>query len=851
MSETNEGPQGEANDPPGQEPVPGPGTTGGAGDAEQQAPAGNASADEPKPDERAGAGGQANDVGDIHADRVNFNNAEHITQVFGEQATLLTFTCGGATWAVYEREEHESALLYGGSDAEAESLLTHLVERRVLVLAAEEGAHATTAATYLGYQLRQRRICTGETLAVNRLDRHMRVDVHQLTHKDDAFTDRVLIFRNAFGRGNRELARLFERTDRAGWGQLADRLRERNAFLVFTTTEADLATVCDPPALAGLHCELEPPPRERLAAALERRLESFTARSDVTPEAVDTLRSHAEPLLARFRFMAQLAAFLEFFVLHQPALEVSAALVRFSDTGEWLRHDGDGDLEGWSFGFTLALAQCAPDANGVAWVDFDRLHRQVRQWLLREMRPLAAVPVRGGGREGAEARLELSDEALHQRCQAEVEKDPVSLADMIRFRNGASPQGLWRLLLQRHRRVLTAILPRLRELAERSDDEAEARSLRALAAEILGRIGEMDPRRIVEPLIERWVESGDRRQQAVLGPLFQGVMGSGSECYRAACLRYLQKLQDTASPDDDDAPAEEERETEPAAPPASHDGARSHEAVRPLRARQGEKLVAVMAAYTSVGDHDLELAMRQLGRIARTHLVPMIEDTQRLQRLLSAVERSFEERQSVSEAVILLSYHERLSDLVSRIYAQQGGTLIALQFALASLCMNAGPAQVFREMRRWITDGGWKMGVLAALILLHDHGLAATLARSRGGGGASRARNPVVLSIARGEDELVQTVRFMGDLVESVSRSWSVDSELKKYCVESLLEHLTTWARDSVHDATHRAAMLRLFEALAKVHGGILHDPIVRLLGRGEFTRDTPELRTFAADLHL
>ncbi|HEU4880698.1 MAG TPA: hypothetical protein VFT45_00595, partial [Longimicrobium sp.] len=112
-----------------------------------------------------------------------------------------------------------------GSDWEIETLVTHLEERRVLLLSAERGAGKVSAALYLGAQMRQARRCSKLTLVSDSLDRQVRIDVRHLAERDKGLAGRLIIFRKPFGRADPELARLFEKTDRSEWEQLTARLR--------------------------------------------------------------------------------------------------------------------------------------------------------------------------------------------------------------------------------------------------------------------------------------------------------------------------------------------------------------------------------------------------------------------------------------------------------------------------------------------------------------------------------------------------------------------------------------------------------------------------------------------------
>jgi hypothetical protein len=738
------------------------------------------------------------------------------------KAVVRRFSCGDGLDVLEDGAQQDTGRFHA-VDGEMETLVTHLTERRVLLLSAERGAGKVSAAICLGRQMRQTQMCSKLTLVSDSLDRQVRIDVRHLAERDKGLAGRLIIFRKPFGRADPELARLFEKTDRPEWEQLIARLRQQNAFLVFTADPKDAKALRDRAAVQELLRELVPHPRTLLEGGLDDKLQALES-GGAAREPLDALRAGREPLLASFHFSSSLAEFVDFYVDHyRPDLGLDDAIARFHDSSEWLLQELERDFEFWSFGFTLALAQCVRDAQGIAWLDFDRLHRRVRQWLRRDLNQRSAAATDADETDDAEIHPALSEAPLLRRCRAEIVKDSSTLGDVIQFRDGAPPQRLWTVILERHRRALTTILPGLRDLAENGADDL--RSLRILAAQILGRIGEVDPHRIILPLLDRWVRSEKGRHHGVVGPLFEGVIGSGSERYRTLCLRHLRQLRRGAASGDKAAVA---------------------------------GMHAAIAAYSWIGDYDLGLAMRELGEIAREHLSPMIGDMQQVGRLLAELEAEFRKQAGSGEDLDdLLFCHSLLRDLMGLLYKKKGPALLGVQGTLASLCLTTGPIPIFRELKKWIEVGGWKTGVLVALMFLHENGIANVLKASKvevgtAGDGPPTVCNPLVTWVAAGPNEVRQTAGFLGELYQSVTIPHGVDARLQRYCRESLQGHLLDWVRDALPVPEYAASMRSLFEVLALTHEGILRDPLNQLLGRREFTDPgEPRLRAFAASIRL
>jgi hypothetical protein len=748
----------------------------------------------PPPVEGEGAPRQVNDIGEIEAETVNFATIENqIVHLYRSRTALRDFTCADAQ-PVSKSWEEASAWTFD-ADEGIDALVRHLEEHRVLLLDAARGAGRVMASICLGRRLRERGGCGRPTLLVQSLDRQVRVDLRQVVSRDRELGNRMVIFRDTLTR--------VEKTDHSGWQQFREQLRERNAYVVFITESGEASRDGLAPT-DGFVRELPRHSRERLEAELERRLDALKARGEQGVELAAALHHRRGWLLESFPYAAQLAEFVSLYAeLNLPGLDLEEAWRRLRDTGGRLLRDAEGDLDGWSAVLALALSQCLRDAGGVRWVDFDRLHRHVRECLRADLE-LRGPPAADEGGGAPVPAAEFSDEPLLAAAHAEDYVDPATLACMVRFRGGVPPEEVWQALLRRHRRALGTLLPELRRLAEEDDD------LGVLAAQVIGRIGELDPGRIVFPLVSRWMAAAGDRPAGSAGALFEGVLGSGSKPYQVLCLDYLRDLRrDTSG---------------------------------------GARLPAIIAAYSWIGDYEPSHAMRELGAIAREHLAPAVEDIQRIGRLLARVAQKRDEQRSAVDRAVLQSCHSVLRDLVSRVYAQNARTYVTMQLTLSSLCATRGLLPVLSELRRWVAEGGWKMGVLVAMMFLNENGIADRL-KEPGAEAGSGGCNALVAWMGEGEDEVRLAARFLEDLFESLGTQFLVSTQLQRHCEASLREHLAAWMRDALPVPGHAAAVRSLLETMARAPA--LREPLLDMLEAPEFAADNPRMRAFVSTIHL
>lgn len=763
------------------------------------------------------------------------NDYREVNYYFAEKHGLsgaaVSYFTFNDIWRVSSGKQEEVAGLFVADLAEVEHLRRVLVEQRILILSGEPSLGKTTTAIHLANVVSERDGVEGsgaeppETYLIPTLDRHVKIDLHEICECGDEPGNRFVVFKDAFARRNHDLVGFFAQLTQFSLGEFADKLRKDNSYLIFTATPSE-ATQLRTGLVDGDLChELKHLSDELLLEGLRRKLAHTARNPRVAPERLKHLQDPAQQksMTARLRTMPRLVRFVEYYVRDSVAdleADLDEAIRRFEDITYWFQRDLPADFESWCFTMALGLAHCLCETQGVSWVEFEHLRRSVRQCLKRDPE---LFPPRSGlnepqSGEFSEKMQALIDDTFLEKSRAEMLKDPNSLADLIRFGDDSYPHKLWDILLKHHRRVLTTLLPRLLEMAEDHSGKYDPRQ-RALSARIIGRIGEIDPDRVTLTVMDRWISSDDVRHRATIGALYQGILASKDERYRAYFLEILKSL---TAPDKAGAGREEEK----------------------------NMLLTSIAVYAQIGAYDLSLAMKGLESIASEKLVPVMRDVQRIGRLMERTENEFAQQLSAEEAIGILIYQEMLSDLAERLYAQQGSTFVGILYALSSLSLTTDPVGVFRELRRWMEASNQETGALVALMFLMKDGLATTLESRQvevsDGESASAERktcNPIVVALTSGQESVVEAARFLVTIFESFSARFLFPKEFVRFLRESFQLHLRTWVEEALPVESCRKALESLFTELMRIHRGVLFEPIYQLLNNPDFTKKDTDLK--------
>lgn len=594
-----------------------------------------------------------------------------------------------------------------------EGVLAHLQKHHILLLTGDPGCGTLTTAIYLGTRLAER------TLVAGPLGPRVEIDLREI-----GLARQTMIFADGFR--NHDLLGFFSRNDTGEWEQLTKELRENEAYLIFTA---------EPDAVTRFHAVRYDVPRltpAQVGDGLDLRMQWLERQGLLTPEHIGQLTENRVRLLDNLKTLPRVARFLDQFA--DGDADLDAALQRFHDIPFWFSKHLAADLDAWCFALTLALAHVVRNGSGVGWYEFERIRRAVAEQI----------------QSGAKTSPSLSDESLLRRARAEVSREPSRLGDAVRFIDRSYAPAIWQTLATNHRRVLTALIPALRTIAE-DERGPGSYAVRSLAAQMLGRIGELDPFSISIPLIQHWAGA----QRPLVGRLLQGMRTSSNRAYQQAAIGVIDSL--TADSGDD---------------AKTHDG-----------------LLTAISAYSLLGEQDLESAMERLGAIAAQKLAPVMANLHEIEQLMEQVDKHLCGAESPQAAEGLLQERFQLGDIAERLSAQQAALLRPVEQAVVYLCLTADPVEVLHEMRKWIAQGA-RTAAMVVLLFLHE-GIADDLegaaARVQSLSGGERI-HPIAHSLRNSAGAAKKFRAFLDDLRTAIDQSTPLSPGLRQELRERLAE---------------------------------------------------------------
>jgi hypothetical protein len=666
--------------------------------------------------------------------------------------------------------------------------LSILKQRRIAMIAGPSDYGKGTLALVIAHHLRKTDSSLSHaTQIVESLDSQIKLNLRHLSKEPNQIANRVVIFRDAFFAGNRDVKEFFAQLNVNAVRSIGAQLEANNAYLLFTTDVDKIPRECS--LAPDMIISVPPLTGPQLMKGLERRLERFAKTHESTnKEFSEKLRVLDRDLIVTLgRTMTRISQFVEWYLVDvmRGVLSVEQAFERLDTLAVWFQNDLAKDSATWSFACTLVLLQPLETGFGVPWHEFHEFHEVIRghvlNWVDAKYPDNHVTLVTG---------RPISDQDLLDRSRAQITRDPSLRMDMIAFRDRNTAAKLWDSLLTSNRALMCSLVPVLENIAI----DGPSPSLRGRAAQMLGRIGEIDPWRITRRLVLKWAKSKDFSQRALAGFLFQGIGASHDRPYRETGAELLQTLSDDQ-----------------------------------------RTLWTAIAAYKQIGTSDLPLAMNALRELAEKHMAKRFESANENERsLLARLDRHLGSIQ-LSQIGFIVMFLKALSVFFQEAFDDDPADALAMQYALVSLCITNGPISFFRELRKWM-GGRPGLKALVATMFLQEKGIASEIARHQefvdtvdvGGRTKREACNPIAVAISSSNSAL----RIVAGMMEDVFAGYYLffPSQTTLYLNQMFFHHIKELAKSALSVPACSAGVEDLFVRLLESMNLTLHEQMTFVL---------------------
>ena len=787
----------------------------------QDAPPSAAPPDNTAPSEQREAEGEsggnsvnAQFTGGTHADKII--NANTVYDVFvSESSEDFTFRAFSADYCapVSEAAEGELCDTVSIDELTAARLFDNLQTKRLLLLTGMPEIGKQTLALHLSYKTR---LAAGaqacrETYVVRPLQRRIKLELQKVVENGRDFGKRVIVFPRIGESDNRDLLDLFARLNKFELDKLTKALTDNGSFLIFTADAAHVKAVKNELKRLDILQEVEAPSSLQLERALEKRVKWILATRKVSEDraaaALALIEQHKRLLAEQLLKMSSLTLFVQHYLLdivgENPKFDVQTAINIVESPEHWFLEDLANNFEAWCYVFTLGLCQCEAEPEGVPWLEFETIRREITRALARELHMWRQPP------EPAFTNL-LNEQSLLKKSRAEIVRQ-AGVGDLVRFVDASYPAKLWRVFTNSNRRALSAILPVLYELTSAPDPR-----IRACASRMLGRIGELNPPHITLTAVRDWTSAKPLWRKAAVAYLYEGALSSPDNTYRQMCLAKLDHMAHSS--------------------------------------RSGELWTAI-AVYKQMGQggaDQLALAVSKLGEITERNFSGWVDWEKKIeQRLEQYARKKKQDLQELLLAAVTVQTLKELRHELRQVYDEDNRIMLAISYSLVALSLQLGAFAVIVELNKWVQQGRKDLAALTSWIFWTEEGIADRLAEYRvpllqeaAGNAGVRGYHPLVVSLAHACQSEPQAVRQVAQFLAATYKHFSEDfpAGMRQLLRKKFLLHLKQWV-----DGTWRMKEYRL--VLQDLYRELLSSPDAELVGtlRDYLTGDAD----FADKAHL
>jgi hypothetical protein len=660
-----------------------------------------------------------------------------------------------------------------------------LAHRRISVVVGDKGLGKGALCMLAAARIVERDPAVREVLIASALDRTVRWRPDGWFGGKRGHRRRILVFEDVFDDGNPDLARYFDRLDETRLDSVRTRLVDSDCYLLLTTAPEPLEVRRERLRRLGVLCEVALPSESTLLRVLHRRLVLRPVAVDdgtdaqAESEAQKLLDKRGSWLAVRLRTIPRTVRFVDEMLgpVCRGEVALERALDSLDDLDHWVLSELPKEPARWTFVLALVLASADPRSRWVPWLLLHGLWRIVEEALQQELHWW-------GEEEARPLKRLVVDRGFLASTRAEVRRLPYPIGDAVRFVDPRTAERLWRVLLAPGRALLAVLLSRVITLAD-----SEHSPLRPIAARAIGRIGEIEPARLVlSRLSEALDTDGDLTG---LGETLVGVLSSEDRTYVAGSLDRLQSV---------------------AASGALEPKARA------------------LAVLPSLGSADPEQALDMLERLLEARFARVEVDPAAVKHRLNTL---FEQAESGQEPGMRSVEALTRGVLDPDVQVLLDGT----QFVILGLCFAGHGAPAFRRLAKGLASGSPRVSPWIALLVLRDRGILAILEAhplrvpvSDTDADVPRTAKASRLLLAAEEPEDVAALSESLETAYAASESFPL--RLRSRLRENLLSKLEGWIRQGARLPLLRGTVRRLLADLRDCADPGLRTAVFDLLRR-------------------
>lgn len=679
-------------------------------------------------------------------------------------------------------------------EAHLSTLVEKLEKWRLLLITGDEHSGKYETAQYVSIKLMQTRQSQQDIRYIEPLAREVNIDLPELIRESLELEQKILVFKNSFAKNNPGLVDFFSTCSRAALEFFAERLKEIDAYLIFTADNNTFKQYEYPISNLPFKENISVLDENLLKLGMEKKIKQvYHLRSQPDLEnALQFLDREKDKIIRHLKRMSRIVVFIEQYLekILDNEKTIDDAIVEVNDTGRRLEHwflkelTGDKrNFEVWTFTLCLAVF------NRSRYADFYEIHREVTQLLLKHFDPFKTYE---------QFAYTLSESQLLRRCHAHITKDIVTYSDAVEFIGHQYREELMDILLKNNRNVLLFIVPLLKDYVEKHHRFTQRR----FAAISLGRIGVIDPESITLPVIDRWAEMDENIKRVNVGFLYEGIISSGDPVYISICMQKLKQMA--------------------------------------LGVKIDRQWTAI-AAYKQIGFHDLDVAMNELRYIQEEIIARMFKK----QTVLDFI---YSQSSQLDELGVLA--------ILDGIYEETDYLLSTVRYSIVALSVVLDPIDVLEKLKIWIHEGDANTRINVVLFCMGNDGVFKELEgreviyadKENSGGKDERKSNPLLFSLTGVDDRIQKMAGFLGELYSTCLSEFKM--EVKKGFKSLLFNHFQQWAVESLSNSKTAEAVKKLLLEFYTSGDNELKTSLWDYMGRWKAGEDNrQQLKEFIDDL--